>query len=54
MKVGIVGSGLIVDTLFEFIKDLKQIEIMAITATARSIDKLNKLAKEHNIEYVIY
>ncbi|MGI6510784.1 MAG: Gfo/Idh/MocA family protein [Erysipelotrichaceae bacterium] len=52
MKVGIVGSGLIVDTLFEFIKDLKQIEIMAITATARSIDKLNKLAKEHNIEYV--
>ena len=52
MKVGIVGSGLIVDTLFEFIKDLKQIEIVAITSTVRSIDKLKKLAKEHNIEYV--
>ncbi len=52
MKVGIVGAGLIVDTLFEFVADLKQIEIVAITATERSIDKLNKLAKENDIKYV--
>ncbi|MGB4626956.1 MAG: Gfo/Idh/MocA family oxidoreductase [Erysipelotrichaceae bacterium] len=52
MKVGIAGSGLIVDTLFDFIGNLKQIEIVAIVATSRSIDKLNKLSKEHDIKYV--
>ena len=51
MKVGIAGSGLIVDTLFDFIGNLKQIEIVDC-CNSRSIDKLNKLSKEHDIKYV--
>lgn len=52
MKLGIVGSGLIVDTLFQFIHELQQVEIKAICGVPESIDKLNQLSKDHNIDSV--
>lgn len=51
MKLGIVGAGLIVNTLLEFIHEL-DIELVAICATPSSIDKLNKLKNEHGFKYV--
>lgn len=51
MKLGIVGAGLIVDTLLQFIHEV-DIELVAISATPNEIDKLNKLKKEHGFKYV--
>ena len=51
MKLGIVGAGLIVNTLLQFIHEL-DIELVAICATNREIDKLNKLKQEHGFKYV--
>ena len=51
MKLGIVGAGLIVHTLLEFIHSL-DIELVAICATASSIEKLNDLQQKHGFRYV--
>lgn len=51
MKLGIAGCGLIVETLFQFIEEVKEIQIVAITATERSKEKLEKFSKEFNIQY---
>lgn len=50
MKLGIVGTGLIVNTLFEFIDEIDTIEINAICSTVNSKDKMHFLAKEHHIK----
>ena len=49
MKLGIVGTGLIVDTLFQFIEEIDNIEITALCGTAHSKDKIELLSTSHNI-----
>jgi len=51
MKLGIVGAGLIVDTLLQFIHEV-DIELIAISATPNEIDKLNDIKKIHGFKYV--
>lgn len=51
MKLGIVGSGLIVTTLFQFVKEIESIEVVAISGTERSKDKLEQLSKDFDIKY---
>ncbi len=51
MKLGIVGAGLIVHTLLDFIHEL-DIELVAICATPKSIQKLEELKKEHHFRYI--
>ncbi len=51
MKLGIVGAGLIVHTLLEFVHEV-DIELTAISATPGEIDKLNQLKTEHGFKYV--
>lgn len=49
MKLGIIGAGMIVTELFNFIHEIKDIEITAISATARSEEKLISLCRKHGI-----
>lgn len=49
MKLGIVGSGMIVKDLFSFIHSIKEIELIHISGTKRSEDKLLKMKEENNI-----
>lgn len=51
MKLGIVGAGLIVSTLLEFIHEV-DIELVAISATPAEIDKLNAIKEKHGFKYV--
>lgn len=51
MRLGIVGAGLIVNTLLQFIHEV-DIELVAISATPQEIDKLNQLKAEHGFKYV--
>ena len=52
MKLGIVGAGVIVHTLLEFVHELSEIELVAICTTAKSLEKLNTLKAEHGFRYV--
>ena len=52
MKLGIVGAGLIVHTLLEFIHELDDIELVAISATPAEKEKLLDMQKEHGFKYV--
>ncbi len=52
MKLGIVGAGVIVHTLLEFIHELDEIELVAICALPHSADKLHALQAEHGFTYV--
>ncbi|MBO7698170.1 MAG: Gfo/Idh/MocA family oxidoreductase, partial [Erysipelotrichaceae bacterium] len=51
MRLGIIGAGLIVHTLLQFIHEV-DIELIAISATPQEIDKLNQLKAEHGFKYV--
>ena len=51
MKLGIVGAGLIVHTLLEFIHEV-DVELIAISALPKDIEMLNELQKEHGFRYV--
>ena len=51
MKLGIVGAGLIVHTLLEFIHEL-DIDLLAISATPAEKEKLLEMQKEHGFRYV--
>lgn len=52
MKLGIVGSGMIVNDFLRMVKDLPKIELKAIVGTKRSYDKLLVLQKEHEIDSI--
>ena len=53
MKLGIVGAGLIVNTLLQFIHELKDdIELVAISATPAEEEKLLQMQKEHGFRYI--
>ena len=47
MKLGIVGSGMIVHDLMTFIHEVKGIELVHISGTKRSEDKLKELKEKH-------
>ena len=51
MKLGIVGAGLIVNTLLEFIHEV-DIELIAISATPTEKEKLLDLQNKHGFKYV--
>lgn len=50
MKLGIVGAGMIVNDLFNFIHDIDGIELEAIASTPKSIDKVKDMAEKQNIK----
>ena len=52
MKLGIVGAGLIVHTLLEFVDDLKEVDKVAICSLPGDLTVMEELAKEHNIKKI--
>ena len=51
MKLGIVGAGLIVNTMLEFIHEV-DVELVAIAATPAEKEKLEQLQKVHGFKYI--
>ena len=54
MKLGIIGSGMIVKDFLEIIPYLNGVELSAIYGRKGSEEKLNKLKTEHNIKEIFY
>lgn len=54
MKLGIVGAGMIVETLLPAIPDIKDIELFGIFGRKNSEDKLNNLKNKYGIKNVFY
>lgn len=50
MKLGIVGSGMIVGDLLSFIHDLSNIELIHISGTKRSEDKIKDICEKHQFK----
>lgn len=50
MKIGIVGNGMIVHSLLEFIHEIKEIELTAITSLPDEYEKVKETAKKYNIK----
>ncbi|MBQ6493914.1 MAG: Gfo/Idh/MocA family oxidoreductase [Erysipelotrichaceae bacterium] len=51
MKLGIVGAGLIVHTLLQFIHEV-DVELVAISALPSDLEVLNELQQKHGFRYV--
>lgn len=54
MKLGILGSGMIVKEFLTITKYLKDIELTAILGTQRSKENVEKLKREYNIKNTFY
>lgn len=52
MKIGILGSGMIVPTHADTVKLVDGVEDVAICCRPKSIDKANELAKTYNLKWV--
>lgn len=52
MKLGIVGAGLIVRTLLEFVHELPEIELVAISGLPADEPTLTKWKDEHGFRYI--
>lgn len=52
MKLAIIGSGKIVDDLFQFIGDLPAIHLTAIYGREKSLDKLKRMQLANHIDRV--
>ena len=50
MKLGIVGSGMIVRDLLSFIHNIKEIEIVHISGTKRSEETVKTMCQKHHIQ----
>ena len=50
MKLGIVGSGMIVRDLLSFIHDIKDIELIHISGTQRSEEQLKDICEKHRFK----
>ena len=50
MRLGIVGSGKIVDELLSFIHEIKAIQLIHISGTLRSEEKLKTLCTKHSFQ----
>lgn len=51
MRLGIVGTGKIVDEFLTFAASLKHTDLIAICSTKRSIEKAKRIKEEHNFKY---
>lgn len=49
MKIGIIGAGMIAQEVLTFIGEIENIEVVAISATPRSEDKLKDLSEKYGI-----
>lgn len=54
MRLGIIGSGMIVNDFLEIIPYLSGIELRGIYGRKSSEEKLNKLKNENNIKEIFY
>ena len=54
MRLGIIGSGMIVNDFLEIIPYLDGIELRGIYGRKSSEEKLNKLKNENNIKEIFY
>lgn len=50
MKMGILGAGMIVHDMFNFIHDIQDIELTGICALPHELEKIQELAKKHDIK----
>lgn len=50
MKLGIIGSGMIVGDLLSFIEQIPEIELIHISGTKRSEEKLRTIYQEHHFQ----
>jgi len=50
MKLGIVGSGMIVEDLLSFINQIPSIQLIHISGTQRSEEKVKKLCEKHQFK----
>lgn len=50
MKLGIIGSGMIVGDLLSFVHDIQDIELIHISGTKRSEEKVNEIMKAHHFK----
>ena len=50
MKLGIVGTGMIVNDLLSFIHDIESIELIHISGTKRSEEKVRELKEKHHFQ----
>ena len=52
MKLGIVGSGMIVKDFLSFVEEIKSIELVAIIGREKSLENLEKLKEENGIKKI--
>ena len=54
MKLGIIGSGMIVNDLLSFIESIENIELVAILGREKSREKIEKIVNQHHIKKAYY
>ena len=57
MKLGIIGSGMIVNDLLSFVESIasiESIELVAILCREKSKEKIEKIVNKHNIKKAYY
>ena len=54
MKLGIIGSGMIVNDLLSFVESIESIELVAILGREKSKEKIEKIVNQHNIKKAYY
>jgi predicted dehydrogenase len=52
MKLGIAGAGLIVETLMQFIDEVREVEKVAICSLPVDLERMEKFAREHSIRKI--
>ena len=54
MKLGIIGSGMIVNDLLSFVESIKNIELVAILGREKSRAKIEKIIDQYHIKKACY
>lgn len=54
MKLGIIGAGSIIQDFLPRLKTMKELDIKTIQGTLRSKEKVEKLAKDNDVEKVVF
>lgn len=52
MRIGIAGAGNIVPDFLEASKDIRNFEIVAISATTNGLERMQKLSEEYGIKNI--
>ena len=53
MKLGIIGSGMIVNDLLSFVESIENIELVAILGREKSREKIEKIVNQHHIQFIL-